>query len=243
MIGLDYFDEWYRELEAGDTKYLKSKWWDPGSNLAPLQQRSSKTCVEEENEPPPQKKKKKKIGPQSLCYRSFWWRFCVVTLFFWFFCGCRGFCHRTESDLFLLLFITELPIQHVFLHIWTSRELFLKQDQITLQFYFKKNYSVETESSVMYQWQNNKVLYRNRRNPKYSWELSISILIQFRTLSYSLLCFLFISFHFIVFRFVSFLFVMFLFISRFFFPIFSFSILSVFFSFLSGMIFRVFFFL
>ena len=27
----------------------------------------------------------------------------VVTLFFGFFCGCRGFCHRTESDLFLFL--------------------------------------------------------------------------------------------------------------------------------------------
>ena len=37
--------------------------------------------------------------------RSFWWRFCVVTLVFGFFCQCRGFCHRTESDLFLFLFI------------------------------------------------------------------------------------------------------------------------------------------
>ena len=26
---------------------------------------------------------------------------CVVTLPFWHFCWCRGFCHRTESDLFL----------------------------------------------------------------------------------------------------------------------------------------------
>ena len=26
---------------------------------------------------------------------------CVVTLPFWYFCWCRGFCHRTESDLFL----------------------------------------------------------------------------------------------------------------------------------------------
>ena len=25
----------------------------------------------------------------------------VVTLLIGFFCGCRGFCHRTESDLFL----------------------------------------------------------------------------------------------------------------------------------------------
>ena len=28
---------------------------------------------------------------------------CVVTLPFWHFCWCRGFCHRTESDLFLFL--------------------------------------------------------------------------------------------------------------------------------------------
>ena len=30
---------------------------------------------------------------------------CVVTLPFLHFCWCRGFCHRTESDLFLFLFI------------------------------------------------------------------------------------------------------------------------------------------
>ena len=30
---------------------------------------------------------------------------CVVTLPFWHFCWCRGFCHRTESDLFLFLCI------------------------------------------------------------------------------------------------------------------------------------------
>ena len=34
---------------------------------------------------------------------EFWWRFYVVTLLFGLFCGCRGFCHRTESDLFLFL--------------------------------------------------------------------------------------------------------------------------------------------
>ena len=30
---------------------------------------------------------------------------CVVTLPFWHFCWCRGFCHRTESDLFLFLLV------------------------------------------------------------------------------------------------------------------------------------------
>ena len=44
------------------------------------------------------------VGPPSLCNGSFWWRFCVVMLLFGFFCRCRGFCHRTESDLFLFLF-------------------------------------------------------------------------------------------------------------------------------------------
>ena len=28
---------------------------------------------------------------------------CIVTFTFWHFCWCRGFCHRTESDLFLFL--------------------------------------------------------------------------------------------------------------------------------------------
>ena len=31
---------------------------------------------------------------------------CVVTLPFWHFCWCRGFCHRTESD--LLLFVCQI---------------------------------------------------------------------------------------------------------------------------------------
>ena len=35
---------------------------------------------------------------------------CVVTLPFWHFCWCRGFCHRTESDLFLFLFRRKLCI-------------------------------------------------------------------------------------------------------------------------------------
>ena len=44
---------------------------------------------------------------------------CVVTLPFWHFCWFRGFCHRTESDLFLFLikmllkFCFVCPIQHL----------------------------------------------------------------------------------------------------------------------------------
>ena len=33
--------------------------------------------------------------------------FCVVALLFGFFCGCRGFYDRTESDLFLFLLTSE----------------------------------------------------------------------------------------------------------------------------------------
>ena len=43
--------------------------------------------------------------PKSVCKRCvielFCGVVCVVTLPFWHFCWCRGFCHRTESDLFL----------------------------------------------------------------------------------------------------------------------------------------------
>ena len=43
--------------------------------------------------------------PKSVCNRCvinvFGGIFYVVALLFVFFCGCRGFCHRTESDLFL----------------------------------------------------------------------------------------------------------------------------------------------
>ena len=37
---------------------------------------------------------------------------CVVRLPFWHFCWCRGFCHRTESDLFLFLFCLIIIIGH-----------------------------------------------------------------------------------------------------------------------------------
>ena len=33
----------------------------------------------------------------------FWWRFLCYHDSFWIFCGCKGFSHRTESDLFLFL--------------------------------------------------------------------------------------------------------------------------------------------
>ena len=46
----------------------------------------------------------KEVGPQSLSNRSFCWRFVCCHGVFWILCGCKGFCHRNESDLFLFLF-------------------------------------------------------------------------------------------------------------------------------------------
>ena len=48
---------------------------------------------------------------------------CVVTLPFLHFCWCRGFCHRTESDLFLFLFI--LNFSFVFLPYSSAEPLVL----------------------------------------------------------------------------------------------------------------------
>ena len=42
---------------------------------------------------------------QSLCNPTFLLRFCVVALLLGFFCGFGVFCHSTESDLFLFLFV------------------------------------------------------------------------------------------------------------------------------------------
>ena len=43
---------------------------------------------------------------------------CVVTLPFWHFCWCRGFCHRTESDLFLFLLFIHVFLSNKTLHIF-----------------------------------------------------------------------------------------------------------------------------
>ena len=41
-----------------------------------------------------------------------------VTLLFGFFCGCRGFCHRTESDLFFFLFTFVIVYDHSHYVVW-----------------------------------------------------------------------------------------------------------------------------
>ena len=47
------------------------------------------------------------VGQQPLYNRTFCGVVCVVTLPLWHFCWCMGFCHRTESDLFLFLFVKQ----------------------------------------------------------------------------------------------------------------------------------------
>ena len=67
--------------------------------------------------------------PQSVCNRCvielFCGVVCVVTLPFWHFCWCRGFCHRTESDLFLFLSFSGTTVgrtaSYFFKIIWYSR--------------------------------------------------------------------------------------------------------------------------
>ena len=44
----------------------------------------------------------------------------VVTLPFWHFCWCRGFCHGTESDLFLFLLRIQKNYKNIFLNFQIS---------------------------------------------------------------------------------------------------------------------------
>ena len=41
----------------------------------------------------------------------------VVTLPFWHFCWCMGFCHRTESDLFLFFLFFQISSQLMYIHL------------------------------------------------------------------------------------------------------------------------------
>ena len=59
---------------------------------------------------------------------------CVVTLPFWHFCWCRGFCHRTESDLFLFLIIRILSVYR--------RNLYTKYE------FPKKGYAIDPPLSM-----------------------------------------------------------------------------------------------
>ena len=47
---------------------------------------------------------------------------CVVTLPFWHFCWCRGFCHRTESDRFLFLFQLTVKTPNIRDHLSVLRD-------------------------------------------------------------------------------------------------------------------------
>ena len=88
----------------------------------------------------------------------------VVTLPFWHFCWCMGFCHRTESDLFLFL----------------SRSRYLKLDQL-----FRIEISFSTTLSILewYFWhyveskswhEHSSSLYISMFVPRF-WQLKITI--------------------------------------------------------------------
>ena len=53
---------------------------------------------------------------------------CVVTLPFWHFCWCRGFCHRTESDLFLFL----LHLANIVKMVYQKHDIKLLDDNFLL---------------------------------------------------------------------------------------------------------------
>ena len=65
--------------------------------------------------------------------------FYVVMLLFGFFCGCRGFCHRTESDLFpflswikqnfirLYVQVIEILLSYIFRHLQRASEAHLQR--------------------------------------------------------------------------------------------------------------------
>ena len=59
---------------------------------------------------------------------------CVVTLAFWHFCWCRGFCHRTESDIFLFSF-----------DIWDLIETFYSKSLSS----FDSPWAVESSSALL----------------------------------------------------------------------------------------------
>ena len=64
-----------------------------------------------------------------------WWRFYVVTLLFGLFCGGRGFCHSTESDLFKfsVLKLVEIVILWVYYTILFGFNLFWHVWEISFQ--------------------------------------------------------------------------------------------------------------
>ena len=57
---------------------------------------------------------------------------CVVTLLFGFFCRCKGFCHRAESDLFLFSYV-----ETIFPELVMSKGLLSFEHPSVLLFCFK----------------------------------------------------------------------------------------------------------
>ena len=58
---------------------------------------------------------------------------CVVTLPFWHFCWCRGFCHRTGSDLllFVVMLLTDHPLYWLIVNMYCLKVLVQKTSYLT----------------------------------------------------------------------------------------------------------------
>ena len=71
---------------------------------------------------------------EKLCNQSFVWRFYVFTLLFGLFCGCRGFCHRTKSDLFPFLFLQVAIVVTCFQSEKSQNKLYVMQSFLLKRF-------------------------------------------------------------------------------------------------------------
>ena len=72
---------------------------------------------------------------------------CVVTLPFWHFCWCWGFCHRTESDLFLFLYTS----MYIFMYVFGEDEVAFGIYEIATQSQFRISMII-LERRVSYAW-------------------------------------------------------------------------------------------
>ena len=71
--------------------------------------------------------------------------FCVVTLPFWHFCWCRGFCHRTGSD--LLLFVSRT---NLFCSIFNFLYLFCNTFKVFYILYLAKRSKMNSQVTILY---------------------------------------------------------------------------------------------
>ena len=78
---------------------------------------------------------------------------CAFTLPFWHFRGCRGFCHRTESDLLLFVLILSIyfPFCYFKLFLFWGRGLFKENHFVCLNFN-NFDFLITSSTVVLYCW-------------------------------------------------------------------------------------------